>query len=365
MGYWPSGWSLLRIKLVQYENVRQIRLRSKLPFVLQAGDEIGLGQKPRGPARQLRRSHWRHSRPPRAARIPAANCSRCQPQGFRRHGRLNGGGQTKMPQHAQQRMLRRVVSVERRRVGRTDDMWVGVRIPCGHVEECHPPRRKANGQASIGSAKIFALMIARIGAEGRHQWERDEATASRSAPRLFGPIGNAVVCIEPRGEQQVGQFTRGCDRSRCGQARPVFEPTAVFAGSVSGGKQLRKQVAVALLEIDEVDADLCSQSRGGARTDLRSASNRRPTSNGYESSTRTARDSCRRRAGRAGDRASPAVGRGTRNGRNASFADRRASRRRCRTRRDALCGNRPASPRSPPPSPHAARAAADWRDPRR
>ena len=80
---------------------------------------------------------------------------------------------------------------------------------------------------------------------------------------LRRPVRDAVVSVEPRGEQQVGRFIADAADHLADQPRPVFETAAVRTRAVLRREQFRKQVAVALLEIDEVDADLRGQAGRG------------------------------------------------------------------------------------------------------
>ena len=74
---------------------------------------------------------------------------------------------------------------------------------------------------------------------------------------------DAVVDVHPRGEDDVRD--RGPDRVEdvAGQSGAVLEAAAVRAGPVAGTEQFVQQVAVALLDVDEVEADGPGQARGG------------------------------------------------------------------------------------------------------
>ena len=111
------------------------------------------------------------------------------------------------------------------------------------------------------------------------------------------------------------------------QPRPVFEAAAVGAGPIFRRQKFRQQIAVTLLEVDEIDADLCGQARGGdvlvfdplqlvvARA---AEKTRRPRG----------RSLCRLSADREWGRASRASSGDSRSGRSASVAGRRRSPRR-------------------------------------
>ncbi len=105
-------------------------------------------------------------------------------------------------------------------------------------------------------------MIGRVGAEGGLQ--RQEMRAGLADGAGFqGPVGNAVVRVESRRDHQAGQFIADAPDHVADQPSPVFEAAAVGAGPVFCRQKLRQQVAVTLFDVDEVDADLCGEVRGG------------------------------------------------------------------------------------------------------
>jgi hypothetical protein len=75
-------------------------------------------------------------------------------------------------------------------------------------------------------------------------------------------VGNAIEHVEPRRDRQTGN--RGTDGANDVPRQPgaILQAAAVPAGSPLGRQQLAKQVAMALLDVDEVVSDLVGQLRG-------------------------------------------------------------------------------------------------------
>src|SRR5262245_17756095 len=72
-------------------------------------------------------------------------------------------------------------------------------------------------------------------------------------------IGDAVIAVHARGNEQFRELTADPADDVADKAGAILEAAAVLAGAIFCREQLRQQIAVALLEIDEIITDLRRQ----------------------------------------------------------------------------------------------------------
>src|SRR5262249_26506936 len=76
-------------------------------------------------------------------------------------------------------------------------------------------------------------------------------------------VGEAVVDIQPCGDHQAGDLAADSRQDVPGQARAVLQAAAVGARPGFGRQQFAQQIAVALLDVDELEAAAVRQPGGG------------------------------------------------------------------------------------------------------
>ena len=75
-------------------------------------------------------------------------------------------------------------------------------------------------------------------------------------------VRDAVVYVHPRGDHQVRNFGADGGDDIAGQAGAVLVAAAERAGTAAGAEQFAEQVAVALLDVDEVEANATGHPGG-------------------------------------------------------------------------------------------------------
>src|SRR6185312_7142739 len=68
-------------------------------------------------------------------------------------------------------------------------------------------------------------------------------------------IRQPVMDVEPCGDDRVGMVASNPSHDFTDEPGPVGDRAAVLAGPAAGGQQLVEQIAVTLLEVDEVESD--------------------------------------------------------------------------------------------------------------
>ena len=125
-----------------------------------------------------------------------------------------------------------------------------------HAEANHlrDPRERL-GQ--VGPQRIVG-----IGAPGAGERRLIRTRLAVIAARRLA-IGNRIIDVDPTGDYQAGHFTadRGDDVAR--QPGAILQAAAVESGSLPGREQFAQQVAMALLDIDELIADPVRTAGGG------------------------------------------------------------------------------------------------------
>ena len=132
-------------------------------------------------------------------------------------------------------------------------MRIDVGVAGGDVEQAHAGITQALCQLQ-GLSQILDLVIVGVGAE--HIFER-QVVRRRLTRGSHGSlaVGNAVVGVESRGDDQRRQLLANASNDFPNKPRPVLKASAESAWPIPGGQQFREQIAVTLLEVDEVDAN--------------------------------------------------------------------------------------------------------------
>ena len=153
--------------------------------------------------------------------------------------------------HAAQRILRRLVAVERRKQRRPLDVRVVVRAAGGDAD---PPDAEAfehpQHVAGVVERRV-ELAVAGEHAEARHEGSRLRRTPARRpdpARLRYGTVSNTerrTTISRPGTSARIASITRRMKRVRS------FERAAVPAGARARAQQLVAEIAVARLQVDE------------------------------------------------------------------------------------------------------------------
>ena len=155
-----------------------------------------------------------------------------------------------LPGDAGQRVFRRQIAVRRREQGRPLDVRVVVRAADRHAHQADVQRRQQVEEAE---------RLRQVGADAAAVAAEGVAIGAGERLRLAAAVrplaeGDPVHGAEADADRQARRLGADAGDDFAEKARPVLETAAVAAGPVHGAEELVAEVAVAVLDVDEVEA---------------------------------------------------------------------------------------------------------------
>ena len=174
-------------------------------------------------------------------------------------GGLNQGREPEMPVDTVERVFGRLVTVRRRVLERPKQVRAGVGVAQRDVDQAdtkldeHTDQGEGLGQVGHGWLVVAAAPDRGHGRGGR--------AGNPASVRTF-LVRKAIEDIQAGGEHHAGAgVANPCD-DVADEPRSMVERAAVPARARPGRQQLVQEIAVTLLDVDEVKSDLMGEPRG-------------------------------------------------------------------------------------------------------
>ena len=145
-----------------------------------------------------------------------------------------------------------------------EEVRARVRVAQRDVDQARRPSSASSPIKRSGSARSGRDGSSRVGSPGR---VGPGASNGHGTPRPSGPfrVRDAVEDVQPGGQDEARGALADAGDDLADEPRPVLERAAVLARARPGGQQLVQEVAMALLEVDEIEA---GPSRQRGRLDV-------------------------------------------------------------------------------------------------
>ncbi len=176
--------------------------------------------------------------------------------------RTEGCGGAEVPRNAEQGVFRGIVTVHRGPLGGTSHVGIVVGASHGGVDHPDPGLLEQAGRRDR-FRQVLPQRIVHIHAEsGEVRYGVRRTGHPRSGIRVSG-IRDTVVYVHPGSQRQfVLRFFANASDHVPDQPRPVLETPAVSAFPEPRGQEFGEQVAMALLDVYEVEPQFPGQDRG-------------------------------------------------------------------------------------------------------
>lgn len=169
---------------------------------------------------------------------------------------LDRRGQSEVPVHADQRMLGRLIAVRRRILEGSEEVGTRVRVADRNVDQRDAqvvePSDQGDRLREVGLGRVVP-----IGPPDGMDRSGERAGDPTIVVALL--IRDAVEDVQAGGDDPAGILGPDASHQLADEASPVLQRAAILARARPGGEELVEQVAMALLDIYEVEADPVGQ----------------------------------------------------------------------------------------------------------